>query len=85
MINGKQSRGGSSGRGLKVKPQKVILQGQKKTVKETGGLKRDARHVSHEAHSLMNGKIKFTHTDINTTDSRDGVKVTRSLNLRGGH
>lgn len=77
------NRGGSSGRGIKVKPQKIVLQGQKRTAKESKSLKRDARHVSHDSHSLMGGKFKFSHIDINTNDS-NGVKTTRSINMRGG-
>lgn len=81
---GKQSsrRGGSNG---KVSPQKVVLSPKGKSkvsYKKTDYLKRDARHVIHH-HKYKDGVFKFSHTDVNHTDSNG--KVTRSINMRGGH
>lgn len=80
-------RGGSSGRGAKVSPQKIsLVPAKKKTVssKNHNDMKRDMRHVFHTPH-LQGGSLKFGHMDVNTTDSRDGVKATRTINMRGTH
>lgn len=76
------SRGGSSG---KVVPQKVTLVPKvvkpKVSYNKAEHFKRDSRHVIHPAKS--NSSFKYTHTDINHTDTQG--KVTRSINLRGTH
>ncbi len=78
-----RNRGGSNG---KTTPQKVMLVPKVSKVKVSYNkeehFKRDARHVIHPPKN-KNSAFKFSHNDINHSDNNG--KVTRSINIRGGH
>lgn len=75
-------RGGSNGRQVMKVTTTTKPAVKKLNPKNHSDLNRDGRHMMHKPH-IKGGTLKFGHMDIPATDSRG--KVTRSINLKGGH